>query len=721
MLALLRVNKRMFSCSTLFRMPRGVRPERNTAKVDEVEEIDENKSEETSDWNYLVNKRNLSDDNRLMSHFGTVRFDKDNAPSINQEFIKMSEKDKEDRRHEETQRSFYVEKKYEKENVNAEVMFLENDVDTALESKITPFISEKEASTKNKEKKKKVKVKNKNVLTEDTDKLSKVKIEKKMKIYEDTNTLSANSSDLNYFDELNFGDSFRKFDGESVDTSRQIKPGPVSGELNSMFQDLDYVDAQYLSQNRDLNGNLSPSENVLPNNIDESNIKIELSIQEDANFIDSQYFGFEKEDIPNKNIETTNHKNKFETKIREPILDNIEVFPKENVKNKQKDIDKSYKQKSKQAQTYSALSYVKDLRKQNESKDRQSSEFMKDPVMEISRNISSRISAASIVHTNALAKSKLEDQSDDIEIKDGPVYTDIKKYQPPNLRDYTRHEVLQMLSNKILYDDNEIVGLWKPYGLSMFGSKGSENEISLEKFLPELSEKLGHKNLLEVHRLDSTTTGVVLLATSEARRKHLKQMFAAKKIVKCYYAITNGVPNPKEGVINIPIGEGKIGERYRSTLRPDYSSKENKIITNKKTSRVLASAATTEYRVLSYNHGAALIEVLMLSGVKHQIRVHLGLGLGTPIIGDNKYSWPDQIGPPQRVKGAIVNRLGLKKSRTRNLPIFLHSKRISIPEVLTENKILTIQAVKPHFFNKMQKRLKLSEDIKSYRAIQSNQ
>ena len=48
---------------------------------------------------------------------------------------------------------------------------------------------------------------------------------------------------------------------------------------------MDYVDAQYLSQNTDLNDNLSPSENVLPNSVDESNIKIELSKQEDASKI----------------------------------------------------------------------------------------------------------------------------------------------------------------------------------------------------------------------------------------------------------------------------------------------------------------------------------------------------------------------------------------------------------------------------------------------------
>ena len=48
------------------------------------------------------------------------------------------------------------------------------------------------------------------------------------------------------------------------------------------------------------------------------------------------------------------------------------------------------------------------------------------------------------------------------------------------------------------------------------------------------------------------------------------------------------------------------------------------------------STAATEFRVLSTNGSAAMVECLMVSGVKHQIRVHLGLGLGTPILGDSK-------------------------------------------------------------------------------------
>ena len=78
-------------------------------------------------------------------------------------------------------------------------------------------------------------------------------------------------------------------------------------------------------------------------------------------------------------------------------------------------------------------------------------------------------------------------------------------------------------------------------------------------------------------------SGIVLFATSEARRKHLKQMIAARKIVKMYYAITNGIPTTREGIVNIPISEGKVDGRFRPTLRPDYDSSQ--ILNNKSTYR----------------------------------------------------------------------------------------------------------------------------------------
>ena len=118
------------------------------------------------------------------------------------------------------------------------------------------------------------------------------------------------------------------------------------------------------------------------------------------------------------------------------------------------------------------------------------------------------------------------------------------------------------------------------------------------------------------------------------------------------------------------------------------------------------SPAVTEYRVLSSHNNACLVEVKMLSGVKHQVRLHLGLGLGTPVLGDHKYSYADQLGKPQRVKGDILDRLKIKRSRSRDLPIFLHARSIHIPEILPDRDVY-INGNLPHFFNRTLTKLKL--------------
>ena len=112
-------------------------------------------------------------------------------------------------------------------------------------------------------------------------------------------------------------------------------------------------------------------------------------------------------------------------------------------------------------------------------------------------------------------------------------------------------------------------------------------------------------------------------------------------------------------------------------------------------------------QVLATSGNASFVQTEMVTGRKHQIRLHLGLGLGTPILGDSKYSYSDKLGKPQRVMGDIVNSLKISQSKARNLPIFLHSRRVVIPEVLPNGKDLVITANLPHFFSKTLKKLHL--------------
>ena len=158
------------------------------------------------------------------------------------------------------------------------------------------------------------------------------------------------------------------------------------------------------------------------------------------------------------------------------------------------------------------------------------------------------------------------------------------------------------------------------------------------------------------------------------------------------------------GIINIPIGEVKIGDRYRMSVQPDYN--KSSIITNKKRSRKEIYPAVTEYKVLKSKYKLSLLEVKPITGFKHQIRVHLGLGLGCPVVGDHKFTKVDSVSVPQKLPGEALQRFKIRQSRVRDLPIYLHAKHVQIPEIVA-GKQVWIDAPLPHFFNKAKQKLKL--------------
>jgi 23S rRNA pseudouridine955/2504/2580 synthase len=173
-----------------------------------------------------------------------------------------------------------------------------------------------------------------------------------------------------------------------------------------------------------------------------------------------------------------------------------------------------------------------------------------------------------------------------------------------------------LLRSLVIHRDELAIVLNKPPGLAVQGGSGTTRHV--DGLLDAL--RFGHAERPRlVHRLDKDTSGVLLIARTAASAAFFTRAFRDKTTRKIYWAIVAGLPNPRQGKIDLSLakGAGKGGER----VRPDDDGKD----------------AVTYYRVIdAAGDKASWLALLPLTGRTHQLRAHCA-AIGTPILGDGKY------------------------------------------------------------------------------------
>jgi len=282
------------------------------------------------------------------------------------------------------------------------------------------------------------------------------------------------------------------------------------------------------------------------------------------------------------------------------------------------------------------------------------------------------------------------------------IYSDVV----PDWYKVRRAEALEYFQKSIIYHNYEILAINKPYGIASHAEASEvKSPFDANEVMNELARTLfRYEKLFLAHRLDKSTTGILLFATSEERARILHKQFKAGEVKKTYLALAKGIPNPEEGIIDIPIGELRSAGKVRMCPAPEGLAPEKQLAQRYREAR----GAITRYKTLNCGKGnISLVELKPESGVKHQIRCHLGFCLKTPILGDHKYTDIGRLAP-QKLHPQALKALQIRQEKVRTLPMHLHANAVMIPDGKANRGPLFIKAPLPHHFKESMKALGLS-------------
>ena len=200
-----------------------------------------------------------------------------------------------------------------------------------------------------------------------------------------------------------------------------------------------------------------------------------------------------------------------------------------------------------------------------------------------------------------------------------PKFGDVVAVNVPESEDTAN--IAEDIPITLLYEDESLAVVIKPCGMVVHPAAGNESGTlvnALLYHLDSLSGIGGEKRPGIVHRLDKDTSGLLIVAKDDQAHAALSRQLSERQMEKHYLALAAGQMKGSEGSIDLAIGRS-LKDRKKMAPRPDGRS------------------ALTHWTLLEQRSDRALLDVHLVTGRTHQIRVHMA-AIGHPVLGDPLYA-----------------------------------------------------------------------------------